>query len=97
MRISIAYLHHRLSGDTSWAIGPSKISCVLNLIMQIGFGTVLCIVAGQMLSAVNGAGLSIAVGCIISALCTGLIASVGITFVHRFERCALKVINNLPT
>ena len=76
---------------------PSKVPCVLNVIMQIGFGTVLSIVAGQMLSAVNGAGLTIAVGCIISALCTGLIASFGITLVHRFERYALQAANKFPT
>lgn len=65
---------------------PAKLSAILNLIMQVGWGTIGCIIAGQMLSAVNGAGLTIAVGCIISALCIGFIAAFGIAIVHTFER-----------
>lgn len=67
---------------------PSKLACVLNLVMQIGWGIIACITAGQMLSAINGGGLTIAVGCVISALCIGLIATFGIAFVHGFERYA---------
>ena len=65
---------------------PSKLIAVLNLIQQIGWGIIGCIIAGQMFSAVNGHGLSIAVGCVISALCIGLVATFGIRLVHRFER-----------
>lgn len=68
---------------------PSKLACILNLIMQIGWGIIGCIIAGQMFSAVNGKGLSIAVGCVISALCIGLLATFGIAILHKFERCAL--------
>lgn len=68
---------------------PSKIPCILNVIMQIGWGTIGCIIAGQMFSAINGAGLSIAVGCVISALCIGLIATFGIAIVHTIERYAV--------
>lgn len=68
---------------------PSKLACILNLIMQIGWGIIGCIIAGQMFSAINGAGLSVAVGCVISAVCIGLIATFGIAVVHTFERCAL--------
>ena len=39
-----------------------------------------------VLSAVNGAGLTIAVGCAISALCIGLVAAFGIAILHTFER-----------
>ena len=68
---------------------PSKLACILNIIMQVGWGIIGCIIAGQMLSAVNGAGLSIAVGCVISALGIGLIATFGIAILHTVERYAL--------
>ena len=41
-----------------------------------------------MLSAVNGAGLTISVGCAISALCIGLVAAFGIAILHTYERSA---------
>ncbi|KAL9635519.1 MAG: hypothetical protein Q9164_003400 [Protoblastenia rupestris] len=56
--------------------------------MQIGWGIIGCILAGQMFSAINGKGLTVAVGCVISALCIGLIATFGISIVHKFERYA---------
>lgn len=67
---------------------PAKLACILNMIMQIGWGIIGCIIAGQMFSAINGKGLSIAVGCVISALCIGLVATFGIAIVHTFERFA---------
>lgn len=51
-------------------------------------GIIASIIAGQMLSAVNGAGLTIAVGCAISALCIGLVAAFGIAILHTYERSA---------
>ncbi len=68
---------------------PAKLACILNIILQIGWGIIGCIIAGQMFSAVNGGGLSIAVGCVVSALCIGFIATFGIAIVHTFERYAL--------
>ena len=47
-----------------------------------------------MLSAVNGAGLTIAVGCAISALCIGLVAAFGIAILHVYERSAPTQINS---
>ena len=66
---------------------PSKLVCILNVIMMMGWGIIGCIIAGQMFSAVNGGGMSIAVGCVISALCIGLIATFGIAIVQIYERC----------
>ena len=68
---------------------PSKLASLLNLLMQIGWAILGCIVAGQMFSAVNGGGMSIAVGCVVSALCTGLIATFGIAIVQIYERYVL--------
>lgn len=45
-----------------------------------------------VLSAVNGAGLTIAVGCAISALCIGLVAAFGIAILHTFERCIQRTL-----
>ncbi|KAF7510757.1 hypothetical protein GJ744_006123 [Endocarpon pusillum] len=56
--------------------------------MQVGWAILGCIVAGEMLSAVNGAGLSVAVGCVISAVCIGLIATFGIAIIHTYGRYA---------
>lgn len=67
---------------------PSKLVSILNLIQQIGFGIIGCIITGQIISAVNGGGLTVAVGCLIAALCTGLIATFGIAIVHAYERYA---------
>ena len=68
---------------------PSKLACILNFVLQIGWGIIGCILAGQMFSAVNGAGLSIALGCVISALYIGLIATFGIAIVHTYEKYAV--------
>ena len=69
---------------------PAKVAGAFNVIMQIGWGIIGCIIAGQMFSAVNGAGMTIAVGCIVAALLIGLIATFGIALVHSFERYAVS-------
>ncbi|KAL9597049.1 MAG: hypothetical protein Q9179_004406 [Wetmoreana sp. 5 TL-2023] len=56
--------------------------------MQLGWGIIGCVITGQIISAVNGAGLTIAVGCIVAALCIGLVATFGIAIVHTYERYA---------
>ena len=70
---------------------PSKFACILNLIMQIGWELIGCIIAGQIFSVVtvNGGGLSVTIGCVVSALCIGFIATFDIAIVHNFESCAL--------
>ncbi|KAL8810884.1 MAG: hypothetical protein Q9200_002232 [Gallowayella weberi] len=56
--------------------------------MQIGWGILGCITAGQIFSAINGKGLSVTVGCVIAALLTGAIAAFGIAYVHLLARYA---------
>ena len=70
---------------------PSKLVCILNVIMMMGWGIIGCIIAGQMFSAVNGGGMSIAVGCVVGALCIGLIATFGIAIVQIYERCVQPI------
>ena len=65
---------------------PSKLISLLNIINQVGWGVIASVLAGQMFSAVNGAGLTVAVGCVVSALCIGLVATFGIGIVHMYER-----------
>lgn len=67
------------SGNRTMVIGryfmgywPAKLTAACNVVQQVGFGTIGCIVTGQMITAVNGGGLSLAVGCVIAALCIGL-------------------------
>jgi purine-cytosine permease-like protein len=81
------------SGNRTQIIGryfmgywPSKIAAVCNIVQQVGFGTIGCIITGQMITAVNGGGLSLAVGCVIAALCIGLIATFGIDYLNKIER-----------
>lgn len=51
---------------------PSKITAICNIVQQVGWGTIGCIITGQMITAVNGGSLSLAVGCVIAALCIGV-------------------------
>ncbi|KAL8644051.1 MAG: hypothetical protein Q9226_007962 [Calogaya cf. arnoldii] len=64
----------------------TMIACILNIILQLGWGIIGCIIAGQMFSAINGKRLTIAVGCVIAALLIGCIATFGIAYVHVVER-----------
>ncbi|KAH8812469.1 permease for cytosine/purines, uracil, thiamine, allantoin-domain-containing protein [Xylogone sp. PMI_703] len=81
------------SGNRTMIIGryfmgywPSRIAGVCNIIQQVGFGTIGCIITGQMITAVNGGGLSLVVGCVIAAICIGLIATLGIEYLNKIER-----------
>jgi len=91
---------------------PAKLACLLHVLMQIGWGVVGAVVAGQfeyggriihacadsvltechsarvVISAVDGSGLSIAVGCVVAALCIGGLATFGIAVLHVYERYA---------
>ncbi|KAL1850022.1 Vitamin B6 transporter [Paecilomyces lecythidis] len=55
---------------------------------MLGYGLVDTVVAGQMLSAVNGKGMSIAVGIVISAVITWVVTLFGMQWFHAFERWA---------
>ena len=49
---------------------PSKIACLLNIIIMLGYGMIDCVVGGQLLSAVAGGRMSVVVGIIIVAIIT---------------------------
>lgn len=65
---------------------PAKLTAFLNVILMWGYGVIGCIVAGQMLSAVNGGGMSIIVGIVIAALIMGFVAVFGMSIVQYYER-----------
>lgn len=65
---------------------PSKICVLLNVVIEVGYGVVDCLIAGLILSAVNGDGMSVIVGIVVSALITWVVATFGIQWFHTFER-----------
>lgn len=64
---------------------PSKICVLLNIVIELGYGVVDCLVAGLILSAVNGGGMTVVVGIIITAIITWVVATFGIRWFHTFE------------
>ncbi|KAF6234092.1 hypothetical protein HO173_007511 [Letharia columbiana] len=67
---------------------PAKLICFLNMIIMVGYCTISCIIAGQILSAVSGGSMSIAVGIIITALVSWLVAVFGMAVFQTYERWA---------
>ena len=63
---------------------PSKVICLLGIINEIGWGIIGCIIAGQLFSAVGAK--SIAVGCAVTALLIGVIATFGIRILNAMGR-----------
>ncbi|KAF2000358.1 hypothetical protein P154DRAFT_598772 [Amniculicola lignicola CBS 123094] len=64
---------------------PSKLCVLLNLVIELGYGLIDCLVGGLLLSAVNGGGMSVIVGIVIVALITWVVATFGIHWFHKFE------------
>jgi NCS1 nucleoside transporter family len=68
---------------------PTKLIVLLNLLQQLGYSLINCVVAGQILSAVSPQGsLNIVVGIIIVAVITWLVTTFGIKVFHFYERYA---------
>ncbi|KAL3450589.1 permease for cytosine/purines, uracil, thiamine, allantoin-domain-containing protein [Aspergillus insuetus] len=68
---------------------PSKLIVILNLIQMIGYCLINCVVCGQILSALSPNGsLSVAVGIVIIAVISWIIATFGIRVFHYYERFA---------
>jgi len=53
---------------------------------MVGYGTLSCILGGQVLSAVSGGSMSVVVGIVIVALICWIIAVFGMTPFHVYER-----------
>ncbi|KAL9577155.1 MAG: hypothetical protein Q9203_007565 [Teloschistes exilis] len=67
---------------------PAKLPCILNMILMIGYGTIDCIIGGQILSAVSGGSMSIVVGIVVVALISWVVAVFGMAIFHVYERWA---------
>lgn len=65
---------------------PSKIACVLNIVLMVGYNTLSSIIGGQILSAVTGGSMSIVVGIIVVALVAWLVAVFGLDVFQVYER-----------
>ena len=65
---------------------PSKLPCLLNLVLMVGYITLNFIISGQMLSAVSGGSMTIAVGIVVAALVCWLVAVFGMFIFHTYER-----------
>ncbi|KAL9628683.1 MAG: hypothetical protein Q9204_005737, partial [Flavoplaca sp. TL-2023a] len=64
---------------------PAKLTTVLNIIIMVGYGTISCILGGQVLSAVSGGRTSVVVGIVIIALICWTIAVFGMKPFHVYE------------
>lgn len=68
---------------------PSKVIVVLNLIVMLGYSMLVCIIGGQVLSAVSPNGsMSVVVGIIIVAVIVWGVTTFGIAVFHYYERYA---------
>ena len=65
---------------------PAKLITILNIIIMIGYGTISCILGGQILSAVSGGSMTVIVGIVIIALITWIVAVFGMEIFHVYER-----------
>jgi purine-cytosine permease-like protein len=71
----------------AFGIWGAKLCGLLNIIVNIGFGTISCIVAGQLISAVSGGTVTIVAGIVI--LCVVSYISVfGFRVIHHYEQVA---------
>ncbi|KAH8881989.1 hypothetical protein GQ53DRAFT_701556, partial [Thozetella sp. PMI_491] len=67
---------------------PSKIPCFLNIVLMVGYITLSSIMCGQVLSAVSGGNMTIAVGIVVSVIVTWIVAVFGMAVFHHYERYA---------
>ncbi len=65
---------------------PSKLCCLLNIIIMLGYGMIDCLVGGQVLSAVSGGKVSVVVGVIIVAIITWIVVIFGMSLFQVYER-----------
>jgi purine-cytosine permease-like protein len=65
---------------------PSKVPCFLNIVLMVGYITVSFIIAGQILSAVSGGTMTIAVGIVVVAAVCWVVAVFGMFIFHTYER-----------
>ncbi|KAF8858589.1 hypothetical protein BDZ45DRAFT_673864 [Acephala macrosclerotiorum] len=67
---------------------PSKIACLLNIVIMLGYGMIDCLIGGQILSAVSGGNISVVAGIIIVAAITWVVTVFGMSIFQKYERWA---------
>ncbi|KAK3899380.1 hypothetical protein C8A05DRAFT_46535 [Staphylotrichum tortipilum] len=67
---------------------PAKGPCALNVVLVGGYLTVAFIIAGQILSAVSGGTMGVAVGIVVVAVVCWVVAVFGMFIFHEYERYA---------
>ncbi|OQD70202.1 hypothetical protein PENDEC_c025G03686 [Penicillium decumbens] len=84
-----------ISGNRTLIVGrffmgyyPSKVCCALNVLTNLGYCMVNCVVGGQILSRVSGGGLSVLVGIVIIAGLSWIMAMFGMKIFAIYERFA---------
>ncbi|KAG6045748.1 hypothetical protein E4U39_001984 [Claviceps sp. Clav50 group G5] len=65
---------------------PSKILCLLNIVLMIGYATIDGIIGGQVLSAVSDGKMTIVVGIVLVSVVCWVVAVFGMAVFHRYER-----------
>lgn len=65
---------------------PSKVCCLLNILTNLGYGMMNCVVGGQLLSKVSGGHVSVIVGIIIVTLASWIMATFGMSVFQFYER-----------
>ncbi|KAK4505307.1 hypothetical protein PRZ48_003270 [Zasmidium cellare] len=66
----------------------AKLCALLNVVLMVGWGTIDCILAGQMLAAISGGRMNVVVGVVIVAVLECLIAGFGLKLFYAYERFA---------
>jgi len=72
----------------AFGIWGSKFCGLLNIIVNVGFGTINCIVAGQLISAVSGGKVTIVAGIVILCVGSYIISFFGFRIIHRYDQVA---------
>lgn len=76
----------------AFGIWGAKFCGFLNILINIGFGTIDCIIAGQLISAVSGGRVTIVVGIVIVSVGSWIISLFGFRAIHRYEQVAWVLI-----
>ncbi|KAL1961952.1 hypothetical protein VTN77DRAFT_733 [Rasamsonia byssochlamydoides] len=65
---------------------PSRICCLLNMVIMLGYGMIDCVIGGQILSAVSDGRMTVIVGIIVVAIVSWLVATFGMRVFQAYER-----------
>jgi purine-cytosine permease-like protein len=73
-------------------IWGSKLCGLLNIIVNIGFGTINCIIAGQLISAVSDGTVTVVAGIVILSVLSYILSLFGFRVLHYYEKVAWVLI-----